>query len=60
MVLWGTLPMGYQVEPPPIGHYGKYLPPVPPQRGIAQNYYHIYISTLMAEVTENINLLSGG
>ena len=56
MVLWHTLPLGYQVETPPVGHYREYLPPPPPQRGIAQNYYNIYISTLMAEVTENINV----
>ena len=27
MVLWGTLPMGYRVETPPIGHYREYLLP---------------------------------
>ena len=52
--------LGYQVETSPVGHYREYLPPPPTQRGIAQNCYNIYISTLMAEVTENINLLSGG
>ena len=73
MVLWGTLPIGHQVETSPIGHYTKYLPPPPPPppttKGIAQNYYGIYISTLMAKVREykltfrgnNFNLvLSGG
>ena len=60
-LLWGTLPIGYQVETPHTGHIGSTSPPPPLKGALPKSIIIqcIYISTLMAVVTENINLHSG-
>ena len=51
---------GYQVETPHIGRYREYLLPLLPSKGHCPKLLsYIYISVLMEEVTENINLHSG-
>ena len=57
-------PIGYWAQPPPIGHYREY-PPCPkgklPKIIIwFRDISYLHQNTLTAEITENVNLLSGG